>query len=77
MLYHAGVVPSLTSCERLRKLVASSSLDVADSDLSVTISFGATLSTPSDSPETVLRRADALLYESKRAGRDRITTDLG
>jgi diguanylate cyclase (GGDEF)-like protein/PAS domain S-box-containing protein len=77
LLYHAGTDASLASCERLRKLVASSSLDVAGRDLSVTISFGATLAMPSDSPETVLRRADALLYESKRAGRNRITTDLG
>ncbi len=76
LLYQAGTVPSLTSCERLRKLVASSSLNVTDRDLSVTISIGATLATPNDSPETVLRRADELLYESKRAGRDRTTTDL-
>ncbi len=76
LLHHAGTGASLVTCERLRKLVASSSLDVAGRDLSVTISLGATLATPGDSPETVLRRADALLYESKRAGRDRITTDL-
>jgi len=77
LLYHTGAVSSLTSCERLRKLVASSSIRVADRDLSVTISFGATLAARSDSPESVLRRADALLYASKRSGRDRITTDIG
>ena len=53
-----------------------SSLDIADGGLSVTISFGVTLTTPDDSPEAVLRRADALLYQSKRAGGDLITTDL-
>ncbi|MGA2010464.1 MAG: GGDEF domain-containing protein [Solirubrobacteraceae bacterium] len=76
LLYHAGAGTSLAGCERLRRLVRSSSISVAGHDLSVTISFGATLATPSDRPETVSHRADALLYESKRAGRDRITTDL-
>jgi diguanylate cyclase (GGDEF)-like protein/PAS domain S-box-containing protein len=76
LLNHASADTSLACCERLRRLVASSSLDIAGGDLSVTISFGVTLTTPDDSPEAVLRRADALLYQSKRAGGDLITTDL-
>jgi diguanylate cyclase (GGDEF)-like protein/PAS domain S-box-containing protein len=76
LLHQAGTDASGLVCERLRSLVASSSLDVPDGSVSVTASFGATLAEASDSPETVLHRADALLYQSKRDGRDRVTTDL-
>ena len=43
----------------------------------VTISGGATFARPSDTAVEVVERADALLYESKRVGRDRITHDIG
>lgn len=43
----------------------------------VTISIGATLSSPGDNPETLLRRADAALYRSKQEGRDRLTFSDG
>ncbi len=76
LLHHTDAEASRSVCERLRKLVASSSLDTPGGPVSVTVSFGATLATPNDSPESVLRRADALLYHSKENGRDRITTDL-
>lgn len=39
----------------------------------VTISIGATLSTPDDDPQSLVRRADAALYRSKQEGRDRVT----
>lgn len=39
----------------------------------VTISIGAAISIPDDSPETLLRRADMALYRSKQEGRDRLT----
>lgn len=61
-------------CEKLRTLVACSRLDVADG-VAVTLSMGATLVRGDDTPESVLARADALMYASKRAGRDRVSVD--
>jgi PleD family two-component response regulator len=41
--------------------------------VTVTVSLGATLLQPGDSPETLVRRADQLMYRSKEAGRNRVT----
>ena len=60
--------------EKLRVLVASSYLVLDDgARLSVTVSIGGTLLRPSDTAQTVFARADHLLYESKAAGRNRLT----
>lgn len=58
---------------RLRALVESSYLSREDRTLKITVSIGATIAQGGDSPETLLKRADALLYESKKAGRNRLT----
>lgn len=64
-------------CEKLRNLVACSRLDVAGEGVSVgvsvTLSLGATLLREEDTPATIVRRADELMYQSKHAGRDRVT----
>jgi diguanylate cyclase (GGDEF)-like protein len=59
--------------ERMRVLVENSYLSVGGNRLSVTISIGATLIGDNDTAETVVKRADTLLYESKRQGRNRLT----
>jgi diguanylate cyclase (GGDEF)-like protein/PAS domain S-box-containing protein len=61
--------------ERLRMLVEQSFLMVAEGALSVTISIGGTLAKPTDTAETLLERADRLLYHSKAAGRNRVTME--
>lgn len=58
---------------RLRTLVASSYLAQGDGKLQVTISIGAAIAREDDSVAALLKRADALLYESKNAGRNRLT----
>jgi diguanylate cyclase (GGDEF)-like protein/PAS domain S-box-containing protein len=58
---------------RLRNLVAGAYIVEDGKTLSVTISIGATLIHGDDDPETLLKRADTLLYESKRVGRNRLT----
>jgi diguanylate cyclase (GGDEF)-like protein/PAS domain S-box-containing protein len=59
--------------EKLRALVAASRLDLGEKRLSVTVSLGATLLRADDSPESLVHRADQLMYESKTAGRDRVS----
>lgn len=41
----------------------------------VTISIGAAVRQPGDTPDSLLQRADAALYRSKQDGRDRFTAD--
>lgn len=59
--------------ERLRALVEKSSATFNEKGVSVTISLGAVVARPLDSLEQVINRADALMYESKRQGRNRVT----
>jgi diguanylate cyclase (GGDEF)-like protein/PAS domain S-box-containing protein len=58
---------------RLRMLVESSYIKTESGKLQVCISIGATLVCEDDSTDTLIKRADALLYESKSAGRNRLT----
>jgi diguanylate cyclase (GGDEF)-like protein/PAS domain S-box-containing protein len=59
--------------DRLRLLVQRSYITVNEKPLSVTISLGATLMRPNDDLTSLIKRVDALLYESKQAGRNRLT----
>lgn len=53
--------------------VECSRLDFGDQRLAVSISIGATLLLSEDTPESFVRRADALRYQSKRAGGNRVS----
>ena len=59
--------------ERFRVLVESSRLPLSAGDGRLTVSIGATLADPRDTVEELVARADALMYESKQAGRNRVT----
>ncbi len=59
--------------DKLCRLVESSRLDLAGRSLTVTVSGGATLLRSDDTAETVVHRADQLMYQSKQAGRNRVT----
>jgi diguanylate cyclase (GGDEF)-like protein/PAS domain S-box-containing protein len=59
--------------ERLRLLVAHSRVPTASGELSVTLSIGGTLAAAGDSPASLLKRADGLMYASKENGRNRVT----
>lgn len=59
--------------ERIRMLIEKSSLRQSIENLSVTISIGATSVIPDDTYESILKRADQMLYESKRNGRNRVS----
>ncbi|MCK9227432.1 MAG: sensor domain-containing diguanylate cyclase [Syntrophorhabdaceae bacterium] len=55
---------------RLRILIESSYISLEDARLNITISVGATLIRPDDTLDSLLKRADTLLYQSKQAGRN-------
>jgi diguanylate cyclase (GGDEF)-like protein/PAS domain S-box-containing protein len=61
--------------EKLRQLIAHSFIVVNDKKITVTVSIGATLLTAEDSVEAAVDRADRLMYESKKNGRNRVTSD--
>jgi len=64
-LHHLG--------NRLRMLVENSYIEHEEERLHVTVSIGATLVKADDDVDTLIKRADTLLYESKRNGRNRLT----
>ncbi len=57
--------------ERCRVLIAQSSVPSGETRASVTASIGATMLSHTDSALSSIRRADELMYESKRSGGDR------
>jgi diguanylate cyclase (GGDEF)-like protein len=61
--------------EKVRKLIEASRLDEEHQSLSVTISIGATCLSSNDTPESIIGRADALMYQSKQAGRNCVTVE--
>jgi diguanylate cyclase (GGDEF)-like protein/PAS domain S-box-containing protein len=63
----------LKIAEKIRMLVQVSHLETNTQSLSVTISIGATRLYANDTPESILQRADGLMYRSKQAGRNRVT----
>jgi diguanylate cyclase (GGDEF)-like protein len=59
--------------EKLCMVVRNSWIEENDEQLAVTISIGGTCSRKGDSIETLMKRADSLMYRSKQEGRDRST----
>jgi diguanylate cyclase (GGDEF)-like protein/PAS domain S-box-containing protein len=60
---------------RYREAVAAAYIVQEGERLTVTISIGATLVRSDDTVESLIKRADSLLYRSKRDGRNRLTID--
>ena len=58
--------------ERLRSAVQGSRFNHAGTPIQVTASFGVAECRDDDTPETLLGRADAMLYQAKDAGRNRV-----
>lgn len=59
--------------QRLRRLVEKSFVLVEGKRLRVTISIGATMAVKDDTVHSLLQRADDLMYQSKKAGKNRLT----
>ena len=75
VLHNVTALKLRRSAERYRMLVEQSSFSGGNGLVHVTISAGATLVAPGDTPETIVKRADTLLYQSKAEGRNRVTSD--
>ena len=59
--------------ERHRMLVEKSFVKVDDQIIRVTMSVGATMVTEEDDIDSIITRADRLLYESKETGKNKVT----
>ena len=58
--------------ERSRRLVAESELRAGPHHVRVTVSIGATMAHAGDTIESLVDRADGLLYRAKASGRNRV-----
>jgi diguanylate cyclase (GGDEF)-like protein/PAS domain S-box-containing protein len=61
--------------ERLRFLIAQSFLAVEEQTVRVSASVGGTVARAEDTVESLMRRGDHFLYQSKHGGRDRTSID--
>jgi len=74
-----AIIPNITeeqlhfTANKLRVLVEQSGFSLYSDIVQVTVSIGATLAQPKDTTETLLERADKLLYYSKANGRNRVS----
>jgi diguanylate cyclase (GGDEF)-like protein/PAS domain S-box-containing protein len=59
--------------DKLIMLVRGSEISVPDKVIEVTISIGATVANLDDDIDSLVQRADKLMYKSKKDGRDRVT----
>ena len=61
---------------RLRLLVAASYVSAAEKKMNVTVSLGGAMAKPDDNVEVLIRRADQLMFQSKKAGRNCLTVSV-
>ncbi len=60
---------------RIRDAIVAAPIAIEDKEITVTCSFGLTMLLPEDDLDSLLLRADRLLYRAKADGRNRIVTD--
>jgi diguanylate cyclase (GGDEF)-like protein/PAS domain S-box-containing protein len=61
--------------DRQRRLISESTIQYKDKRLNVTASIGATIVNSEDTEDSLVKRADHLMYQSKNNGRNRVTSD--
>jgi len=71
ILPHTDLAGGIEVAERIRAAIAASPVIVGGAQITVTVSGGCS-GGPGDSPEELLHRVDAGLYEAKAAGRNQI-----
>ncbi len=65
---------ALRAIDRLRTIVAGLDWSAISQDMTVTMSAGLAMLRPDDSADSILARADKLLYQAKDMGRNRVVT---
>lgn len=65
-----------TMAEKLRKAISDRQIIQDNSRFRVTMSAGITQLQPEDTASSLFQRADSLLYQAKRAGRNRVVSKL-
>lgn len=61
---------------RILKIIRSNQLFYKGQSINVTLSIGATIFYPGDTPDTLIDRADKALYKAKKNGKDQIQVEL-
>lgn len=61
---------------RYRKLIEKSSIPLDQRTVGITVSIGATIVRSGDVPESLIKRADMLMYDCKKSGRNCVASDL-
>lgn len=75
VLYNVNLKTLALIAEKLRAMIANSSIALGETRVSVTVSMGAALVRDKDTMATLVERADQLMYQSKQGGRNRVTVD--
>jgi diguanylate cyclase (GGDEF)-like protein/PAS domain S-box-containing protein len=73
VLYNVDSKSLTRIAKKLRTMIANSLVSIEGGRISVTVSIGATIVRADDTLETVVNRADHLMYQSKQNGRNRAT----
>jgi diguanylate cyclase (GGDEF)-like protein len=64
-----------STAEKIRMLIAESSIYYKEEKITISISIGATMSRKGETPTELMCRVDELLYTSKSNGRNRVSID--
>lgn len=75
IIAHVNKEKLIPIADRFRMLVEKSSITIDSNILSVTVSIGATIARPDDTLETLIKRVEELMYQSKATGHNCVTID--
>jgi diguanylate cyclase (GGDEF)-like protein/PAS domain S-box-containing protein len=73
IIVNVGTKQLAVAAEKFRALIESASLSVGSTRVGVTVSVGGAVSGMDDTPATMVKRADELMYRSKASGKNRAT----
>jgi diguanylate cyclase (GGDEF)-like protein/PAS domain S-box-containing protein len=75
ILVHIDPEGLFSSAEKLRTLISQSAFFENNDKIHVTVSIGATLVQNNDTVETLMQRADTLMYRSKKTGCNKVSIE--